>query len=510
MIAAATDTIPFGPGALAFIGLYLASLIGIGWLARRARQENTLRDHFLGGQGVGFFVLLLTLFATQYSGNTILGFSGKAYRIGFAWLTCVHFMTAIVVTYLLFAPKLFKLAKQHAFVTPTDYLAHRFNHRGINLLATLIMVASLSNFFLAQLTAMGRAVEGLTTLHPETAFLWGVVILAAIMLVYETMGGFRAVAWTDMIQGGVLALGFIVLLVLIFAEYGTLAETTRLLLQTAPEKVLPPQAPEVRSWISYIFLLGVGAALYPQAIQRIYAAKSATTLRKSMAAMAFMPLVTALIAVLVGVTAAAHLAGELQGASTDAALGVMLRHIQEQTLFGHAVVVLIFAAVLGAIMSTADSALLSISSMVTKDLYAGFVRPEAGQEALTRLGKRVSTGFMITLAALAVWLNNSGTKLTLVELLEMKFDMLLQLAPAFMIAIHWKGMRAGPVFAGMLIGLVFALSFFWVPAQGDGFLTLLKNSGFHPGLYALLLNIVIGVTGSWIANARVKTLEPSR
>ncbi len=502
MIATATDTLPFGPGALAFIGLYLVSLIGIGWLARGARQENTLRDHFLGGQGVGFFVLLLTLFATQYSGNTILGYTGKAYRIGFAWLTCVHFMTAIVVTYLLFAPKLFKLAKQHSFITPTDYLHHRFNHRGLNLLATLIMVAGLANFFLAQLTAMGRVVEGLTTLHPETAFLWGVVVLAGIMLVYETMGGFRAVAWTDVIQGGVMALGFAVLLVLIFAEYGTLAETTRRLLQTAPEKVLPPKAPEVRNWISYIFLLGVGAALYPQAIQRIYAAKSAATLRKSLAVMAFMPLCTALIAVLVGVTAAAHLAGELQGASTDAVLGVMLRHIQEQTLFGHAVVVLIFAAVLGAIMSTADSALLSISSMVTKDLYAGFVRPEASQEALTRLGKRVSTFFMLTLAALAVWLNNSGTKLTLVELLEMKFDMLLQLAPAFMIAIHWKGMRAGPVFAGMLSGLVFALSFFWVPAQGDGCMTLLKNSGFHPGIYGLVLNTLIATCGSWVAAKR--------
>lgn len=503
--AAETNVIPFGAGALAFIGVYLLSMVWIGWLGMRAKEENTLRDHFIGGSGVGFIVLLLTLFATQYSGNTILGFSGKAYRIGFAWLTCVHFMTAIVVTYLLFAPKLFKLAKQHAFITPTDYLAHRFNHRGLNLLATLIMVASLMNFYLAQLTAMGRAVEGLTTLDPETAFLWGVVVLAGIMLVYETMGGFRAVAWTDMIQGGVLALGFAVLLVLVFKEYGSMEQTTRMLLQTAPEKVLPPKAPEVRSWISYILLLGVGAALYPQAIQRIYAARSARTLRKSLAVMAFMPLCTALVAVLVGVTAAAHLAGELQGASSDAVLGVMLRHIQEQSTFGYALVVIIFAAILGAIMSTADSTLLSMSSMVTKDLYMGFVRPHASQASLTSLGKWISTHFVVVLAALAVWLNNSGTKLTLVELLEMKFDMLLQLAPAFMIAIHWQRMRAGPVFAGMFAGLVFALLFFWVPAKGDGFLTMLKNSGFHPGIYGLLLNICIGVTGSWIVNARSKT-----
>jgi hypothetical protein len=68
-----------------------------------------------------------------------------------------------------------------------------------------------------------------------------------------------------------------------------------------------------------------------QAIQRIYAARSAKALRRSMAVMAFMPLTTALIAVLAGVTAAAHLAGKLDGVSSDGVIGVMMRQVQEQT-----------------------------------------------------------------------------------------------------------------------------------------------------------------------------------
>lgn len=492
------NVLPFGPGALAFIALYLLSLVWIGWLGRQAREENSMRDHFIGGSGVGFFVLLLTLYATQYSGNTILGFSGKASRVGFSWLASVHFMTAIVITYLILAPKLFTLAKRHVFITPTDFLAHRFGHRGLNLLATLIMVAALLNFYLAQLTAMGRAVEGLTTLPPDTAFAWGVGVLAAVMLLYETLGGFRAVAWTDMIQGGILAIGFVVLMALIFVEYGSLEASTLKLAQAAPAKVLPPKAAEARSWLSYILLLGVGAALYPQAIQRIYAARSAPALRRSLAVMAFMPLTTALIAVLAGVTAAANLSGELSGASTDAVLGVMMRHVQEQSALGYSLVVLIFAAVLGAIMSTADSSLLSLSSMITKDLYAGFVNPQAGQESLTRLGKWTSTGIVFAMASLAVYMNNSGVKFTLVELLEMKFDMLLQIAPAFLIGLHWKGLKAGPVFAGMLAGLLFALSFFWVDDKGGGLMAWLKTSGFHPGIYALSLNSLVAVGGSML------------
>lgn len=496
------NALPFGTGAMIFIAIYLLSMVWIGWLGRQAREENSMRDHFIGGSGVGFLVLLLTLYATQYSGNTILGFSGKASRVGFSWLASVHFMTAIVVTYLILAPKLFTLAKKHVFITPTDFLAHRFQHRGLNLLATLVMVAALLNFYLAQLTAMGRAVEGLTTLPPETAFAWGVAVLALIMLAYETLGGFRAVAWTDVIQGGVLAIGFFVLLALIFAEYGSLEVTTRKLAEMAPAKVLPPKAAEARSWLSYVFLLGVGAALYPQAIQRIYAARSAKALRRSMAVMAFMPLTTALIAVLAGVTAAAHLSGQLSGASTDAVLGVMMRQVQEHSAFGHGLVVLIFAAVLGAIMSTADSCLLSLSSMITKDLYAGFVRPDASQEKLTSLGKWISTIIVLSLASLAIYMNNSGVKFTLVELLEMKFDLLLQIAPAFLIGIHWKGLKAGPVFAGMAAGLVFAISFFWVDDKSGNVMATLKTSGFHPGIWALGLNMVIGVGGSLVMKGR--------
>jgi len=204
--------IPFGPGAMVFIGLYLASLLFIGWLGGRAKREDTLKDFYLGGGTTGFLVLFLTLYATQYSGNTLFGFSGKAYRIGFSWLTCVHFMTAILLGYLLFAPQLHARAKRFGYVTPQDFLHHRYNSRGLDLLAPLVMIAALANFLLAQLIAMGRALQGLTTLPDQTAFTWGVILLAVIMLTYETMGGFRAVAWTDVVQGFVLLAGIIGLL----------------------------------------------------------------------------------------------------------------------------------------------------------------------------------------------------------------------------------------------------------------------------------------------------------
>ena len=116
------ELVPFTNTELAFIAAYLLSLIGIGWAGYRARRDDSLRDFYLAGRGVGFGVLVLTLYATQYSGNTLFGFSGQAYRIGYAWTMSLHFMTAIVVFYLILAPRLYRLSREQGFITPTDFL----------------------------------------------------------------------------------------------------------------------------------------------------------------------------------------------------------------------------------------------------------------------------------------------------------------------------------------------------------------------------------------------------
>jgi len=490
------NLLPFGPGALTFIGVYLLSLIVIGWLGHRARESNSMKDFYLGGRGVGFLVLFMTLYATQYSGNTLFGFSGKAYRIGFAWLTCVHFMIAVIVGYLLFAPSLHRLSRKGGYITPTDFLKDRYRSRGLNMLAPIVMIAALSNYLLAQLTAMGRALQGLTTVPPDSAFIFGVLLLAGIMVVYETLGGFRAVAWTDVVQGIMLLAGIATLTVMVFHEFGTLGDATRDLLAGGAAdraKVMPPDALACRNWFSYVAIFGLGASLYPQAIQRIYAASSGRALRNSMALMAFMPLVTAFFAVLIGVIGAAQIPG-LLGSSSDRILTVICREIQESSLLGYWLVALLFSAILAALMSTADSCLLTISSMATRDIYQSFLHPEASEARLTLVGKILSWVVLGLMAALAIHLNSLETKPTLVRLLDMKFDMLVQLVPAFMIGIHWKYLRGRAVFLGMATGLVVTFALYGNAS--------VQATGIHHGLYGLAANLAVAIGMSWLTQRR--------
>jgi len=482
------SVMPFGWGGITFLVCYLIGLLFIGWLGGRAKKDNSLRDFYLGGKGVGMVVLLLTLYATQYSGNTMFGFSGKAYRVGFSWITSVHFMTAIIVGYLLFAPGLHRLSRKHQFITPNDFLNHRYHHRGINIVAPILMILALGNYLLAQLMAMGRALQGLTTMPPETAYIVGVVLLAGIMLVYETMGGFRAVAWTDVLQGVILMIGFSILIFLIWTQFGGIAETTQKLFNSSDAdrvKVLPPDPLGSRRWLSYILIFGLGASLYPQAVQRIYAARSTKVLRNSLIAMVFLPLVTSWIAVMVGVTGAAHFQG-LNGSQTDRILTIICREVQQSSTLGYWLVVILFSAILGALMSTADSCMLTISSMTTKDLYLRFINPKATESQLTFMGKWLSWLVVGILAGFAIYLNSLSSKPTLVKLLDLKFDMLVQLAPGFMLGMHWKRLHGTAVFWGLITGLCVTFGLYsneWI-----------QSTGFHHGLFGLLANLIVAIS----------------
>ncbi|MEE3052136.1 MAG: sodium:solute symporter family protein [Planctomycetota bacterium] len=492
--------LPFGPGAWVFIALYLCSLLLVGWMGYRARREDSMKDFYLAGGGFGFLVLVLTLYATQYSGNTLFGFTGKTYRVGYAWTMSVHFMTAVIVFYLLLAPKLQARARIRGFITPADYLHDRFAYAPLSVLASVVMIVALANYLFAQLMAMGRAVEGLSASTDVDVYLWAVIALALIMVVYETLGGLRAVAWTDVLQGVVLMLGFVILTVMVFVYFGG-PETSALKIieKGEGEKLKPPGWAMLRQWFSFIFMIGIGAALYPQAIQRLYAARSPAVLRRSLQVMAFLPLTATLVAVFIGITALANFPEPgvpvFEGEEADRVLAVVFRSIQEQSVVGYWLVVVLFAAVLAALMSTADSALLSISSMFSGDLYRR-ARPEASEKSLTKIGKVSSWVLIVILVFLAIDLRD----VDLVTVLTRKFDLLVQVAPAFFLGLHWKGLRARPVFAGLVAGLVIAMFLAFGETMGihpalDGTLW-----GIHAGLYGLLANLVIAVGGSLLAS----------
>jgi Na+/proline symporter len=469
------------------LALYLLLLAAIAEVARRSRRDRSPADHFLAGRDLGTFVLFLTIYATAYSGNSLLGYPGEAYRRGFSWIMATGFMLSIIVVFHLLVPRLRPVAVTHAFVTPGDWVRHRFGcvaaARALHLGVTLIMLLALANYLFAQLKAMGLLAEQVT--GGLVSYELGVIVLAGTILAYETIGGMRAVAWTDATQGMLMLVGLAALVVWLLGDAGGIAELTRSVVASRPDAAELPDARACANWASTIALMGLASAIYPQAIQRVFAARSGAVLRRSFAVMSFMPLTTTLVVTLVGLAAIPRFAG-LGVVEADRVVPLLLGAWAEVGRLQAIAAVVVFLGALAAIMSTADSVLLSLGSIAAEDL----ARRDRHDSDTTRLGKRIAGGVMIGVTLLAL----VAREITLWGLIELKMELLVQCVPAFLLAIHWKGLRAGPTAAGLAVGSAIAI--------GGVLLETNRIGGVHVGIVGLALNLAIAAVGSALLGRR--------
>ena len=142
---------------------------------------------------------------------------------------------------------------------------------------------------------------------------------------------------------------------------------------------------------------------------------------------------------------------------------------------------IVFLGALAAIMSTADSVLLSLGSIAAEDLLGRSHR----EADTTRLGKRIAGGLMIGVALLAM----VARDVTLWGVIELKMELLIQCVPVFLIAIHWRGFRAQPALVGLVSGTAIAV----LGLCSEDFKRI---GGIHIGVIGLAVNAAIACLGS--------------
>ncbi len=495
-----------GIAPLVVLAIYLAVMVGIGWLGRVSRKDESLSDFYLAGSSFGFVVLFLTLFATQYSGNTLLGFAGTAFREGGTYVVSVLFMVLAITIITIYGPRLYRLSRKFGYVTPADYIHHRFGSDLLRVVCVLLLTWGLANYILEQLVAMGHAIEAFS--GGRVSFMGGVVMLVLVMLVYESLGGMRSVAWTDCIQGGLLFAGCMVILYLLLTSQGGLAAAGEHIQANDPAKYEAPGPDGLRVWLSRILLLGFGVAVYPHAIQRVFAAKSLGTLRTSLAGMTFMPFATTLLAFLLGIIAISRYEG-LTGFDSDKITLYMLADIAEAHPFAKWLVILVFVALVAAIMSTADSALLSTQSMLIKDVYKPYLNPNATAKHYLRVGK-ISGWVLMALLVASAWISHQ-TESSIWQLIKLKLEFMVQIAPAFVAGVYWRRLSAGPLLAGILTGTGITLVL-WVGTVAGAFETDMRSPwNISAGVWGLAANWAVCLVGAMLfGRAEAGALTRSR
>jgi len=149
-------------------------------------------------------------------------------------------------------------------------------------------------------------------------------------------------------------------------------------------------------------------------------------------------------------------------------------------------------------MSTVDSALLAISSLFTQDLYR-ILRPKSSQRHLTFMGKFFSWIIMGVMAYFAIHLPQ-----TIWRLMEIKLEILCQVAPAVILGLNITSLKKEAVLSGLLVGVGVAFGLMF--ANWDELIPNDRPWGFHAGLWGLLANLITILAVSVLLNNEKKEL----
>ncbi len=463
--------------ATGLIFVYLLFTIVLGVVANR-RMAGNLEDFLLYGRKAGFVVLYLTVVATYHSAFAFLGSGGFFYThgIGF-WAAGAWTVLVGGITYVL-GSRIWALGKNFGYITPADLLADFYESDAVRIVTALVSVVFTILYIQVQAQGLGYILS--VASGDRISYELGTLILLVVAAGYLIAGGLRAVYWTDVIQGIWMYIAvWVGALVLAFKLFGGPLELWRRVAAERPDLLTLPGPQGFFTpgmWFGMVVVLSFGIVFQPHLMIRYYTAVSGRTIKWLGATTPIYLMTLYIPAALVG----------LGGALVMPDIAVPDRIFPEM-LFAHAPAWLtgaILAGATAAAMSTLDSILHSNMTVLTRDIYQRYIKPDAPAKHYILVGR------LIVVALLGVgYVLSVNTFTFLVTLVTLSGSGALQLMPAFLGVLFPSRRvttRAG-VLAGILCGLV---------ALYVTLVIIPHPLGLHGGVWGLLVNFVV----TWVVS----------
>jgi SSS family solute:Na+ symporter len=349
----------------------MALLVGLGvWIGRRV---NTAEGFFVANRRLGPGLLFATLLAANIGAGSTVGAAGLGYRDGLAaWWWVGAAAIGSLVQALWIGPRMRREAEARGLRTVGDYLEQRFGAEVRFVVTALLWLGTLA-ILAGQLIAM----SALLTAVAGTPKWLGCVLGGVVMTAYFTAGGLLSSAWVNVVQLGVLLLGFAIAVPVALSSVGG---------WDAVVQAVPQDPAYWSAWRNgasgwmYLAALGPAFIISPGLLQKIYGARDDRAVRLGTGANALALLAFAVVPPLLGIIArAAH--PEL-AADHQLALPTLL--VQDVPV---AIGALGLAALFSAEVSTADAILFMLSTSLSQDLYRRTIRPDATDAQVLRVAR---------------------------------------------------------------------------------------------------------------------------
>jgi sodium/proline symporter len=429
---------------IAVMVAYLGVLLLIAWAA--ARRTHGGEDFHLAGRSLGAWAAGISSTASSESGWVTLGAVGMTYAYGVSglWFAPGCLLGYLVNLYLV-APRLRRLSREQGSVTLIDVISSRWGDPGhVNrVVGTTIVLISMMAYVAAQMTASGKAFASTLGLEGRTGYLLGVVVGAVVIVVVTSLGGFRAVAWTDLFQGLLMAGALVAMPLYAVARLGGFGALLDGLGAIDPQLLSATGNRTGAALLGFVvgeLGIGLGYPGMPHVLNRYMATRDEREIRRLRLIAMLWGIAVFYGAGLVGLAARVTLPNLADGERALIELALALTH--------PVVAGLMLAAVFSAIQSTISSQLLVAASSVSYDLVEGALGRTPDDRRSLRLGRW--TVAVIGLLAIATSLTE--VRLVFWFVLFAWSALGSAFGPLVLLALTRNGLNRYGALAGMLTG----------------------------------------------------------
>jgi len=453
------------------LGVYFVILMGLSIIA--ARRVRNLKDYFTADKTLGYWVAAFSTQATGESAWLLLGLTGMGAMAGVSayWVVAGE-VFGVFCAWFLMAGRFKKLTDRYDSLTVIDYLVSRF--RAKNNLLRVIASLSLTIFVLiyisAQIDATGSAFERFLNWDYHVGAIVGFVIVVA----YCTIGGFLAVAWTDMFQGAVMMLCLVMLPVVAFFTITNIDQLA------AGLQAIDPDLTSIWGGGDFtlmtlmallgMVMIGFGYLGSPQIFARYIAIRDEEEIAKGKWVAVCFTLLTDTAAVTIGLLGR-YLFTET-GSDPVAALGNGAQNVLPELVeyvFPALIVGLYVAAVLSAIMSTVSSLLILAAGSVTHDFYQTIFNPGLHGASAARLSRIVTVGLAVVALTIALTVSFLSPDRTIFWFVIFGWSgIAATFCPMIILSLTWRGYTAAGAITSMIIGFLSIPVFKFVVQNMDG------------------------------------------
>ncbi|MBT5874196.1 MAG: sodium:solute symporter family protein [Candidatus Latescibacteria bacterium] len=451
------------------VGAYFVIVLAIGAAAYR-KTSDTAEDYFLGGRVARSVVLFMSLFGTNITPFLIMGISGLAYHAGigvFGYNAVLPALLIPLVYYAIGYPA-WIASRATGAVTPAELFARRFNSPNFGRLMFAVYFIYTLPYMATGVVGVGLAVDVFT--HQLVSFDVAAAGIIIITIAYTSLGGMRATMWTNVFQGLVFGCFLCIAFLVIATDLGGPVDIMQQLAQRFPELLSTGNSPpfHIQGWISWGLAMGLTVIAFPHLLVRVFAAKDVSALKNSVRYYPLIMIALMLVTTLFGIWGRLEFP-DFVGRDSDLIFPMLI-----QSHFGPVLQGLALASILAAVMSTLDAQMLTLSSMLTRDVWHGL-----SQHRQVVLGRV----FLIVLAG-ATYLIVLQRPASIFTIAQLAFSGYTTLVPVLFMGLRWRRFNGPAGIASILAGNIVLIA-----AYND----MLPLLGFLPVFWGFVAATVTGI-----------------